>query len=972
MRTRIDRPARAVGRWAARARALAARDLVATVAWTCLVLFSLLAVGAPLLGHGVFLGTENLLGYAPWSSAGAPTLTNTWIGDTIDFYVPQTTLLKESVQAGDIRWWNPFVIGGTPLGALPDLGLFSPMSWLWFVLPTTLATAAVKLVEIAVAATGMALFTRRLGLSSGARAVAALVFVSSGFMIAWTNWPHTRVAALIPLLFWAVDRVLVLRRRREVLALGLVVASMLLTGFPAVVGYAAYAVLGYAVVRLVSLHAGLRAWLRSAALGVTGALLGAGLAAWQMVPFALHALSTIDFEARAQNPERHLSWLALATTAVPQLIGDVSDHAESFWIVRANPVESLSYVGAAAVVLVVAALATRQRTRDLRMLKVFAVAVVVVCIALIYGGGPLLGLAQQLPIFSNNSVARLRVVLGFALALAAGLGFHALVARDDPVRAALVRRGRPGGRPLRWAAAAATGLAVAVLVALAARATPAGAAGTVRPAVVTAAVAAVVCVLVLVLAAVRPGRAVRGTAGAVVAVLVAGQALVVTQTWWPRSDTDTFYPVTPTHEFLAEHLGPDRYVGVGWTMLPGTSSQYSLRSATGHGFHTREWTTLLTAAEPRAMATRTNSTMSMGGLTSPVLDRMAVRYGVDDPEAALAGTLAGTSSPVSDVAHGEVATTQPISGGIRGVQLVMPQGVDLGDATSLTLRAVDPWGTVLATTTRPTASTTEPFGAWIALAAEEIAPDQTFRLTLSADGADLVLPTDAQGGWAVGAVRPADDGLTVVHTGDATVYQRDAAASRLRWAADEVVIGDEDERLAAIASGEVPVSTVVLQERADAQGLPGTSTATLETLADDGDTITVRVDADGAGWLVVADSVRGGGWSASLDGAPVDLVPADQAMAAVRVPGGVHTVEVRYDPPGLRVGAAVTAVALLLVLASVGVLLRRRRTDRAPAAAPVPSHPGEGAEPGPRPVRHDGSPCENDSSPVPRGETRDE
>ena len=314
------------------------------VAWASVVVFALVGIGSPLLGRAVFLGTDILARYPPWAASGMGegTATNNWIGDTIDFFVPQMSLIKHSLLGGDLALWNPYVVGGAALGALPDSGLFSPVSWVWFLVPDSYAPGAAKLVEIAVAVAGMALFTRRLGLSSAAQAVSSLVFVSSGFMIAWTNWPQTRVAALVPLLFWATDRAVCQRRWGDALALAFVLASMLLGGFPAIVGYAVYGVMGYAVVRLVSLRASAVEWLRAAGLGISGAALGVGLAAWQLVPFAVNAISVVDFSSRAQATYMHLAWSALSTAVVPEILGGV---AEPSWGGSANPIERFSYLG---------------------------------------------------------------------------------------------------------------------------------------------------------------------------------------------------------------------------------------------------------------------------------------------------------------------------------------------------------------------------------------------------------------------------------------------------------------------------------------------------------------------------------------------------------------------------------------------------------------------------------------------------
>ena len=936
------------------------------VAWGAVVAYALLSVGAPLLGHGVFLGTDVVVRYDPWLGGAlpGPPPVNTWIGDTIDFYAPQTMLLADTARSGDYAWWNPYIIGGTSLGALPDTGLFSPMTWAWLLVPATYAPGLMKLVEIAVGVLGTALFTRRLGLSSAAQAVAGLVYVSGGFMVAWTNWPHTRVAALVPLLFWAADRVLVRRRVRDAAPLALVVAAILLTGFPAVFGYAIYGVLAFAVVRLVALRAVRRDWLRAAGVGVGGAVVGALLSAWQLVPWLLHAGSTIDFDERQQAPWRHLDWTALASAVAPRLIGDVGDTSASFWIASANPVEAFSYLGVAALVLVCLAVLLPGRTRTDRLVGWFALGGAAVCVVLIYQGGWPLWLAQQLPIFSNNSVTRLRFLLTFFLALAAGVGLDRLLRRArgatvaapadpatpadpadpaadpaDPADAGVTadeppaparRRVPPAvATALRWAAVAVVLGGTAALVVAALGLVPDAVADDLRGGVLVVAATAAGLGLLVLLAALTRRRVVVAVAAAAVPVVLLAQALGVSRTWWPVSDEDTFYPTTATHEYLADHLGADRFLGVGWTMLTGTNTVYELRSVTGHGFHTPQWRALLRAADPDAMLTRTYSQLPIEAVDSPVLDRMAVAYAVDSPTARPAGLRQVVGTYAGDYELDGVATA-PFLGPLRGVEVSLPSGVPAGASGTLRVR-VETLDGALVTETSQTLPGPGASRTWVALAAEDVPRDQAVRLVLDVEGARrVVVPSDVEGRWVTRVVRVPDDGLTVVRAGEATVYAREDAAPRVRWASDELVVADEAERLATLASGDVPTSTVVLEDGADALGgLDGTSTADVELL-EDGGTVRVRVDADDDGWLVLSESVRSGGWTATVDGRPTPLVDADEAMGAVAVPAGEHEVRIAFRPGGLTAGVAGSVVGVLAVVALVVVPLvaDRRRSAR--------------------------------------------
>ncbi|MET1132869.1 MAG: YfhO family protein, partial [Aeromicrobium sp.] len=191
-----------------------------------------------------------------------------------------------------------------------------------------------------------------------------------------------------------------------------------------------------------------------------------------------------------------------------------------------------------------------------------------------------------------------------------------------------------------------------------------------------------------------------------------------------------------------------------------------------------------------------------------------------------------------------------------------------------------------------------------------------------ANGAVELKTTDD--GLACRAIRPDDDGLRLVHVdAGSLVYERSTSLPRIRWAGESRVVESADDRLKLLRNG-VPPSGVLLDEPGPfvADG----SSARVDTVRDDAGSIEVEVDADGDGYLVVGDSIAREGWVATVDGEPVDLVAANHAFAAVPVPDGRHTVELRYRAPGLRQGLAITAGAALLTAGLFVVPLVRRRT----------------------------------------------
>ena len=94
--------------------------------------------------------------------------------------------------------------------------------------------------------------------------------------------------------------------------------------------------------------------------------------------------------------------------------------------------------------------------------------------------------------------------------------------------------------------------------------------------------------------------------------------------------------------------------------------------------------------------------------------------------------------------------------------------------------------------------------------------------------------------------------------------------------------------------------------------------------------VTLRVDAPRPGLVYAAESYFDG-WTATINGNPVRILPANYAFRAVEVPAGQSRIEFRYWPPGLTLGLIVSGVSAALLAAFAGFLGRR--------AAAVTAHP---------------------------------
>jgi hypothetical protein len=158
------------------------------------------------------------------------------------------------------------------------------------------------------------------------------------------------------------------------------------------------------------------------------------------------------------------------------------------------------------------------------------------------------------------------------------------------------------------------------------------------------------------------------------------------------------------------------------------------------------------------------------------------------------------------------------------------------------------------------------------------------------------------------------------------VYQRLGALPRIRWASSSEVVEDADERVRALTSG-IPDDKVLIEDL-DAPAADGGG-AEVTPLSDVPEKIAAQVDAEGAGYLVVADALVRDGWTATVDGEEADLVLGNHALASVWVPAGDHRVELTYTAPGLRSGTAVSVVSVgvACMLLLVPAARRRRRAD---------------------------------------------
>lgn len=895
-------------------------------------------VGPPLFGKGVFLTDDTIFYAYPWRAHENPGVLDVAhhgpTTDTVDAIYPTRVRFADAARDGNILGWDPLVVGGMAVGSESTSGVLSAFAWLYLLLPSWYAPAGIKVLQMAVAIGFTYLFCRRVGTTRIPALFAGMAYAGSGFLVMWTNWQQPEIAALIPALFWATERYLQRPGVTTAIPIAVALASMLLGGFPSVVGYALYVLVGYVAIRLLAAP-DRPARRRIAAAGGAGVGMVAGilLAAAVLVPFAAH-LGDLDLGRRDEAPDDNLGVSTLVTTVAPDALGLSSNGPDAEYFGMRNQVEGISFVGVTTALAALVALCLpgpHAMPRGVR--AALAAAAVGLGWATFAGGFPL-RLLQNLPVFSDNFIGRTRSILGFTVAVLAALGLQALLERRQLA-------GRRGWIVAGSVVAATTATSALVGDRALDLARSVQQADVLRSGLVLPLAVGVAAVGLFGLVRMGPRWAAEAGLVGMIALLVV-ESLRLSLPLLPNEDRSQLYPTTPGIEFLADSQGSDRIAPEGFTLFGNAAALFGIRSVTGHMFNATTWKQAVRAADPQAFD-RSPTYAALRGdeavMASPILDRLGVRWFAATAQHAPAGRpedhgLAGATCERPVALSSSLAVAIPAGDGLRAVVVQTCAAAEL------------PHGSMLRTDVRQGQSTAVGWQRFtgtvvpaqelaLAVPAEAVRGNGESIITLTLDGADgrtLPLATTATGDLGLEVVRPVDDGLRLAFADDLRIYERTTALPRLRWASRSIVIDDTARRLTALSGGTIDRDTVVLSEpghgsnaipaatgeEADAGG------AELAVVIDSPTAIELTVEAESSGYVVVADALQTG-WAATVDGKGASLVQADHAGVAVEVPAGRHDVELRYRPRGQRAGLAISSLTALGLLAAVVWERRRRR-----------------------------------------------
>jgi hypothetical protein len=161
--------------------------------------------------------------------------------------------------------------------------------------------------------------------------------------------------------------------------------------------------------------------------------------------------------------------------------------------------------------------------------------------------------------------------------------------------------------------------------------------------------------------------------------------------------------------------------------------------------------------------------------------------------------------------------------------------------------------------------------------------------------------------------------------GAAWLYENTSVRSRA-FVVTDVRAEPDPRRAIALLRALNPNESAVIERPVAALGAPGapaTPSVAPARIVRYAETEMI-VEATGPGLLVMSESFYPG-WRATVDGVAETVVRANVHLRAVPLGAGPHVVHVWYDPLSVKVGFGLTAVAVGVNLAALGVAWHARR-----------------------------------------------
>ena len=574
----------------------AAASAIARVRWKIaivLVLLPLAFTGRALLTGQVYAPIDLPYGAEPLSwikqQYGVGDLHNGLLSDVYSHNIPWKFAVRDAYRHGELPLWNPHIFAGDILAAAAQPAAYDPLLLLSFLLPLPNSLTFLATMALFIAGLGMYLLVRSLPRADGgwrmadgdasgghlpsaighqAALAASAAFMFSTFVAFWLEWSLGATTVWLPLLIFAVRRVVREQSLRSASLLLFVFVMVLLAGHPETALHLVSLAAAWAVAELWAV----KRFLRPALLAIGAGVVAVLLCAIYLFPVMDALPQTYEHELRrvVYIPMKKSAPLPLVAAKLEsQLVPFIHGMPHREWPENLKfepPLES-AYCGSAALALAVIG-AWRSRSRA----KWIALAFVVFGLWFGVRLWPLPDLLGKLPLFDVALNDRLVVAAAFGISLLAALGVD------------LWSGGRPrppDSRERSAAEVAAAPLVVALILALAcANAWHRMLAIGLTPSFLRTQTILLIAgpLIVALIALTTRGR----VACALLVAAIVVQRTIEVGDMYPTLPVRAFYPPISVFEKLPKTGAPFRIVGHIWELIPNSATLYGLEDVRGY------------------------------------------------------------------------------------------------------------------------------------------------------------------------------------------------------------------------------------------------------------------------------------------------------------------------------------------------------------------------------------------------------
>jgi hypothetical protein len=335
-------------------------------------------------------------------------------GDLVTFFYPWRILSSSVLHQYEIPLWNPHILGGTPLVASAQAGIFYPIHLALAILPVPAAWSLKLFLNVFLAGLLTAIFVRSLGARAVGALTAGVSYALCGFITGWQGQAIADAALWLPLICWSVNAICKRPSPLPAAAGACAFALPVLAGHPETAAHVTVAGSLYffwlALAGASSRHFVFRRfiWFGIAALAAMG------LAAVQILP-------TIEWLGQITH-SLNIDWGSLDRHELLAFFSrDLSKTPNSSNI---HIPEATAYAGIITLLLAPFALLRRSR-RD----ALFFLILVVLTLQIVGGWGPGYAFTSHAPVLRGIKNWRMLGVTDFSLAVLAGLGASCLYER---------------------------------------------------------------------------------------------------------------------------------------------------------------------------------------------------------------------------------------------------------------------------------------------------------------------------------------------------------------------------------------------------------------------------------------------------------------------------------------------------------------------------------------------------------------